>query len=481
MNLRDIKNNKLDEKITPQEVKNIHFIGIGGIGMSALAFFLKDLGFSVSGSDIKEGVMTQKLEDAGIKVFIGQKKENIDNVSHVAVSSAIKEDNEEILEAFQRNLPIYHRSQVLSALMKGLGRSEKIISIGVAGTHGKTTTSGMMATVLEKIGVDPSIVVGGRIKALENVNAKLGKGKFFVSELDESDGTIEFYSPTYTIITNLEEDHLDYYEDGLSQLLKTFEKFSSNLKKNSALVVNIDCNGNKEFLKNVKGKVITYSLKDKEADYFACNIRQEGVKTKAEVCKKGKLLGEIVLNVPGYHNVSNALSVIAVAIESGLSFEEVKEGLSSFVGMGRRFDRVGEEKGILVIDDYAHHPAEIIATLKAAREAFGNRRIVSIFQPHRYSRLEGLWHEFLGCFDVADKVYILDVYSAGENEIDGINSQKLCAAVRNAVYVSGNIEAAAQTIAPALIESDIVLTMGAGDITKLGKYLLEELKNCAAV
>lgn len=476
-----------EAKFPKNITKPIHFIALGGIGMSGLAKFLLELGFQVTGSDIKDGPSMYSISGQGGTVFIGHDAKNVGDAGAVVVSSAIKTDNPELIEAQKRNIPIMHRSQLLSALMDGLGleNPSQQVSIGVSGTHGKTTTSGMLGLVLEHAKLNPSIVVGGQMPVL-NTNSKFGNGNYFVAELDESDGTIEFYTPNYTIITNLELDHHDHYQNGLEQLMGTFVSYIEKLDTNSKVIINGDDAGNRDLLSRVdKNKVILYSIDETSplfasSQYTAKNIKLDGFVSSADVYNNNELLGTIKIQVPGIHNISNALSVVAVGVENNIPFEKIVSALNVFTGMKRRFQGIGEVDGIKIFDDYAHHPTEIIATLKSAKQivsASGTGRVVAIFQPHRYTRFSSLWNEFLASFADADVVYAVDVYSAGDNPIENVNSEKFCADIdhKNAKYVGGTLEEVSEVVSKELKSGDIVLTIGAGTITKLGTLLLEKL------
>lgn len=479
------KNIKFREIVEKNINKPIHFIGLGGIGMSGLAKFLLELGYKVSGSDLKDGPTMTSISGQGGTVFVGHHAENIGNACAIVVSTAINEENPEIIEAKKNNIPIFHRSQVLEALMSGLGLKERQQSIGISGTHGKTTTSGMSSIVFDDAKYHPSMVVGGVMPFL-NTNSKLGNGKYFIAELDESDGSIELYTPDISVITNLEFDHPDHYTEGFEQLISTFERYVSELSPDAKIVINTDCEGNRELLGKINHKgIILYSIDSScelhsKADYRAEDIKTEGFKTTAIIYKGTELLGELNLSVPGAHNISNALAVIAVATECGIKFDNIAKSLKRFTGMKRRFQILGTANGAKIVDDYAHHPTEVQATLKAAKsvtESAESGRVVAIFQPHRYSRLANLWNDFTKSFSDADLVYICDVYSAGESTKSGVSSEKLCQEIEhsNVSYVAGPIEKVAETIYPDLKENDLVLTIGAGDITKLGQFLLEKL------
>ena len=451
-----------------------HFIGIGGIGMSALALCLVNKGFKISGSDIASNLNIENLISKQAKITIGHNPNNVEGAALVVASSAIKSDNPEIIRAKELNIPIIHRSQLLEAMMSGLGREDKPVSIGVSGTHGKTTTTGMMGMIFEHSGLHPSIVVGGMIPAL-NTNSKFDCGKFFVSELDESDGTIKEYSPNYTIITNLEKDHVDHYQDGLQQVLDTFRNYIKNLSNDAKIVVNIDDKGVNLLLKSIEFEnVITYSLdENSNANYIAKNIIANGFNTSADIYKDNDYIGTICLTVPGVHNISNALSTIAVALDCGVNFEDIKRSLGRFTGMKRRFQLAAEVNGIKIIDDYAHHPTEIEATLKSAKELKDKKivkRIVAIFQPHRYTRLHGLWDEFKTCFANADKIYVTDVYPAGESPIVGYSASDFCEQT-GYKYLGGTLEEVAISLDGKFQEGDIILALGAGSIVKLSQIL----------
>jgi UDP-N-acetylmuramate--alanine ligase len=486
-NMEIIDNKKLILEKTDNGAKHMHFLGLGGIGMSGLAKFLLNLGFRVSGSDIKDSPQLLSITEIGGIVFIGHDAGNVGDAGLLVVSTAINEDNPEIVEARKRNIPIIHRSQLLEALMSGLGieESKKQITIGVSGTHGKTSTTGMIGLIFEHSKLNPSIVVGGKLPELMT-NAKFGCGKHFIAELDESDGSIAIYKPDYTIITNIEKDHVDHYEDGLNQLIETFKGYISRLKPDSKLVICADDAGNKRLLKEINHKnIILYSVNPESelfssAQYTVKNIYMAGFSSSADVYKGNKLLGTLKLRVPGIHNISNALASVVVAIENGLSFEEAVSSLGKFTGMKRRFQLLDTVNDIQIVDDYAHHPTEIRATLKSARNIVNAglaSRVVSIFQPHRYSRLAGLWDEFKNCFSDTDVLYITDVYSAGEKPVEGLTSQKLCEDIteKTSVYAGGSLENIAEKTVPELKAGDIVLTIGAGTITKLGNLLIEKL------
>ncbi len=465
-----VKSKWNEELIMDMENKKFHFIAIGGIGMSGLAKYLLELGCSVSGSDIKDSKYIKQLEKLGAKITIGHSAENIQPDMIVVASTAIRETNPEKIRAKELGLKIYHRSDILKMISEGLGRDKKQKFLGFSGTHGKTTTSGLCTYVLEKAGLRPSYCVGGIIPDL-NTNAKASDGDFFVAELDESDGTIVKYSPYISVINNLEIDHVDFYKDGFQELLDTFKTHLSHIEKSGKVIVNNDCNGIKKLMEqNPEYRFITFGLTN--ADYMAVDIEYHEFGSQFSLKKNGEILGKLKLTIPGRHNVYNTVAVCAALLESGIDFSIIQPHFEHFSGMGRRFQLVAEFNGIKIIDDYAHHPSEIKTTLESAKNA-ADGKLVAIFQPHRYSRLKGLWNNFLKSFDSVDKLYVVDVYAASEDPIDGINSEKFVQALNsiNAKYIPGTIDEAAKKIAPELEKGDFVITLGAGDITKIGKAI----------
>lgn len=452
------------------ENKNLHFIAIGGVGQSALAKILKIKGYNVSGSDIKESKYTKELRDLGVQINIGHDKNVIKENMTIVLSSAIKEDNEELIRAKELNLPLYHRSDIL-----------KLISelydcfIGFSGTHGKTTTSGLCSYVLEKINAHPAYASGGIIQGLNTNANSYPDSKIFIAELDESDGTIIKYSPDFIAINNLEADHFDFYKNGEEDLINTFKTFIDNLKQSSKIFINIDDEGNNLLIKKVSNKnIITYSIKNKNADYFADNIKISG-ENSFDLYVKGKYITEIKTQLTGFHNVINALCVISVLNEKGFNINDIKPYLYSFSGMKRRYEKVFENENVTVIDDYAHHPTEIKALLENAKKRT-DKNIVAIFQPHRYTRLKALWNDFLNSFDLADELFILDTYSAGDKYDEKYNSKNFASSIHHkcAKYIKGNMDDAAREISKYIKKNDYIITIGAGDVTKTG-YILKEV------
>lgn len=456
------------------ENKKYYFIAIGGVGMSGLAKYLLENGCEVSGSDIVDSKYIDKLRKLGATVYIGQKKENVPSDAVVVASTAIRENNPEMVRARELGLKVYHRSDILAEI----SRWGKFF-LGYSGTHGKTTTSGLSSYVMEKAGLKPSFVVGGIIPEL-GINAHSQDGKYFAAELDESDGTIVKYAPNVCVINNLEADHLDFYKDGLKSILETFEKFISNIPESSIVLVNKDC---KATMSLHSHKTLTFGMED--ADYTARNVRFMSDCTVFDVYYKDEFLTDLTIILRGKHNVYNALSVLASLHQAGVDVNIVKPHFATFSGMGRRFQKVAEFDGVTVYDDYAHHPTEIKATLSSA-EGMTDKRVIAVFQPHRYTRLKNLWKEFLDAFQGVDKVVVTDVYAASEDEIEGINSKKFAKELAEHIdipceYIGGSIADVAQKLYPELRENDVVIGLGAGTITNLSKELLNQNNEVASI
>lgn len=451
-------------------IKKVHFVGIGGAGMSALAKILVEKGYNVSGSDVKESVMTGILRDLGAKVFIGQRAENVQDTEAIVVSSAIRENNPEVVEAKRLGLKRLHRSDVNAFLINNSK------GIAVAGAHGKTTTTSMLGVSLDYEGVSPSIIIGGEVDYLGS-NAKLGKSDYLVSEADESDGTFLKYYPYIGIVTNVENDHMDHYGT-MENIIKAFTQFLNQIREDGWGVVCFDNENIRNIVKNVSRKIVSYAI-DHEADYVAANIKADVSGTSFDVIHKGENLGTVKLNVPGRHNVLNAMACVVTGITLGQSVAQMAEGLTMFNGAKRRFQTKGKAHGVWVVDDYAHHPTEIATTLKAARQT-QPKRLVCAFQPHRYSRTQLLQKEYGSCFKDADLLVLTDVYSAGEDPIPGVGGELLVKEVaeqtgQKTVYIKDKKEIAAYLKSIAQ-DGDLIMTMGAGDIVKCGEELVELLK-----
>jgi UDP-N-acetylmuramate--alanine ligase len=449
----------------------VHLVGIGGIGMSALARLLLGRGIAVSGSDKAESEILKELEGLGATISVGHNVANIKKAAAIAVSTAITADNPEIKYAREHNLPIWHRSQLLAALTAG----KRLVA--VSGTHGKTTTTGMIGQVLLDCDLDPSIVVGGIFNRIGS-NARSGKSDYFVAESDESDGTHANLDSYFAVLTNLESDHLENYPGGFTQIQETMLKFLNHAREE--VVVCADDAGCKAIMPRVLRKVTTYGV-SQDATYRLENLAG----FKFRVFREGKVLGEVTLAVPGEHNKLNALAAIAVGMELGLEFAPIAKSLAEFRGVDRRFQIIGEAKDILVVDDYAHHPTEVQATLKAARQYIEQckldgkreRRLVALFQPHQPGRLRDFWDEFLASFKDADLVLIADVYIARGAAIPGIDSNSFVSQLshKDAHYLGGSVHDLPEKVVPYLKPNDLVLTIGAGDVTGVGPELLKKL------
>ena len=451
-------------------IKKVQFIGIGGAGMSALAKILVEKGYEVSGSDMKESTMTGILRDLGAKIFIGHKAENVVGAEAIVVSSAIREENPEVVEANRLGLKRLHRSDVNAFLINNCK------GIAVAGAHGKTTTTSMIGVSLDYEGVSPSIIIGGEVDYLGS-NAKLGTSDYLVSEADESDGTFLKYHPYIGIVTNIENDHMDHYGT-MENIIKAFRQFLNQVRDDGWAVVCSDNDHIRDILPEVQCKVVTYGM-NQPADYMAANVQTTASETTFEVVHKGEKLGQVRLNVPGMHNVLNAMACVVTGITLGLSVDQMAEGLTVFNGAKRRFQTKGKVNDIWVVDDYAHHPTEIATTIKAARQT-QPKRLVCAFQPHRYSRTQLLQKEYGSCFAGADLLVLTDVYSAGEDPIPGVDGELLVQEVarqtgQNTVYIKDKKEIA-QYLKSIAQPGDLIMTMGAGDIVKCGEELVELLK-----
>jgi UDP-N-acetylmuramate--alanine ligase len=447
----------------------VHFVGIGGIGMSGIAEVLLNLGYRVSGSDLKESDVTRRLSKLGARVMSGHRKENLVAADVVVTSTAIAKDNPEVLAARQRKIPVIARAEMLAELMR------LKYAVAVAGSHGKTTTTSMIATVLTAAGLDPTAVVGGKVNVLDS-NAKLGKSELMVVEADESDGSFLRLHPSISVVTNIDAEHMDHYGT-LEALKAAFVKFCNLVPFYGLNVLCLDHPNVQALLPQLEKRFVTYGSAH-TADYRLEGVQLSGFCTSFRAFRRGESLGDFSVQMVGAHNALNALSVLAVADEMDISVEVVRSALAEFAGVQRRFTVRGELKGITVVDDYGHHPAEVKATLAGARAAFG-RRLVVAFQPHRYTRTRDLLDEFATSFNDADVLFLTSIYAGGELPIPGVTSKSLVDALaayghRDVTYVEKRADLA-RAIAPKLKEGDIVLTLGAGDITQVGPELLHLL------
>jgi len=450
-------------------IQHIHFVGIGGIGMSGIAEVLLNLGYHVSGSDIKETEVTRRLQALGCEIFYGHRKENVKEADVVVVSSAIRQGNPEVEEAEQRLIPVIPRAEMLAELM----RMKK--GIAIAGTHGKTTTTSLIATVLAAGGLDPTVVIGGRLNSIGS-NARLGQGEFLVAEADESDGSFLKLMPTVAVVTNIDPEHLDYYS-GIEEIKEAFLNFINKIPFFGLAVLCLDHPNIQNLIPRLKKRFTTYGLMT-QADFQAKEIVFKGLSTAFDVLRQRQEVGRLTIQMPGLHNVYNALATVATAFEFDIPFHIVQETLCDFSGVQRRFQIKGEKKGILIVDDYGHHPVEIIATLKAARTGW-EKRIVAVFQPHRYTRTKALFHDFLTAFYDADILILTDIYPAGEDPIEGVEAKALFEGLReyghkDVTYLVDKkeiIEYLLRIIAP----GDLVITLGAGDIWQVSEELVNRL------
>lgn len=451
--------------------RRLHFVGIGGAGMSGIAELSLQLGFAVSGCDQRESTATRRLASLGAQIEIGHHPSHLSAaLDAIVISSAIKFSNPEVTRARDLKIPVIARAEMLGELL----RMAKL-GIAVAGTHGKTTTTALVALILEEAGLDPTVAVGGHIRN-SGTNVRLGHGDFMVAEADESDASFLLLLPTVAIVTNIDPEHLDHYGT-MERVREAYANFINRVPFYGAAALCIDSVNVRGLLPQIRKPLITYGLAA-DADLRAENIVIDGLSTRFEVLGHGQLLGTVAIPTPGTHVALNSLAAIAVALELGIDFAAAAGALAKFGGIQRRFEIKGERAGRLVLDDYAHHPAEVRATLAAARAAF-KRRIVAIFQPHRYTRVRDLFDEFLGAFDDAGALFLLDIYPAGEDPIQGVSSRRLYEALRarghlEAHYLDGE-RSPAREVARVSRQGDLIVTLGAGDIYRLGPQILDAL------
>jgi UDP-N-acetylmuramate--alanine ligase len=449
--------------------QQVHFVGIGGAGMSGIAEVLLTLGYQVTGSDARRNEAVERLERLGAKLFTGHAAGHVEGAQVVVYSSAVARDNPELQAARQRGIPVIPRAEMLAELMRVKS------GIAIAGTHGKTTTTSMVGAVLAEAGFDPTIVVGGRVTAL-GANARLGQGEFLVAEADESDGSFLKLTPTIAVVTTIDAEHLDYYRD-LAAIRETFLQFINKVPFYGVAVLCADQPEIQALLPRVEKRVITYG-RENAADLVAAAVRLQGLTARFEVLQRGEALGELTLQVPGVHNVANALAATAVGLDLEVPFPVIQRALGGFTGVQRRFQVKGEAGGILVVDDYGHHPAEIRATLAAARRGF-DRRLVVAFQPHRYTRTFHLHADFLTAFGDADVLVLTDIYAAGEAPIPGVHAETLAQGIaagttREVRYVSDRGELV-EFLLRITRPGDLIVTLGAGDIGGVADQVLARL------
>jgi UDP-N-acetylmuramate--alanine ligase len=448
------------------KIQKIHFVGIGGIGMSGIAELLLNLGYQVSGSDLKRGPQTDRLVSLGGTIKIGHDEANIRDAHVVVISSAVHPDNVEVLKAHKLHIPVIPRVEMLAELMR------MKYGVAVAGAHGKTTATSMIATVLVHAGFDPTAVIGGRLNAFGS-NAKLGKGDYLVAEADESDGSFLKLSPTIAIVTNIDREHLDHYA-GLEDIRSAFVSFVNKVPFYGAAIVCLDNPNVQAIIPQIERPTVTYGIKG-SADLVAKGPEYRDFGSCCTVEYRGKRVGNLRLQIPGEHGILNALSAIATGLELDVPFKTIAAALESFQNADRRFQVKGEKNGVLVVDDYGHHPTEIAATLKAARQSC-DRRIVAVFQPHRYTRVAALEREFAQSFHDADLVVVAPIYAAGEKEIPGVTSQRLVSLMEDLGHCetlyAPDPSLLGKIFEETLQDGDLLITLGAGDIWKVGEEYL---------
>jgi UDP-N-acetylmuramate--alanine ligase len=455
-----------------QKKYHIHFVGIGGIGMSGIAELLLNLGYQVSGSDLQASDITRRLAQLGGTISIGHHAENIGNTDVVVRSSAVGTDNPEIIAAVANSLPVIPRAEMLAELMR------LKYSIAVAGAHGKTTTTSIIAAVLDQGGMDPTIVIGGKLKGIGS-NAVLGQGDFIVAEADESDGSFLKFSPTIAVVTNIDREHLDFYKD-IEEIQDAFVSFLDNIPFYGLAVLCLDNESVQNILPRIRKRFMTYGT-NAQADFIISDVQFHGQQSQFQVSLRGQRLGDIRLNLQGIHNIYNATASIAVGFELGIPFEQIREALENLEGVQRRLEIKGKRNGITVVDDYGHHPTEIQSTLQAVRESWPSRRIVVAFQPHRYTRTCALFDEFQRSFYQSDILVVLPIYAAGESEIEGMDGRRLCEGIKRhghrQVTCADDFQEAVNYLQEILRPGDLFLTLGAGDVWKIGEALLAGKNN----
>ena len=448
------------------KIQRIHFIGIGGSGMSGIAEVLINQDYEVSGSDPSSNRVTDHLKTLGADIRHNHSAENVSGKHVVVVSSAISDDNVEVQAAREQSIPVIPRAEMLAELMR------MKYGIAIAGTHGKTTTTSLVATVLAAGSLDPTVVIGGRIKNMSG-HAKLGQSQYLIAEADESDGSFLKLSPTLAVVTTLDEEHMDFYLT-MENMKSTFLQFLTRIPFYGAAILCMDDANLQSLLPRIEKRTITYGLKS-QADYTARNISVEGLKTYFTVYHHGKKLGKILSGALGRHNVCNTLAAVAVGMELNMDFPTIAESLKTFTGVQRRFEILKQSESLIIVDDYGHHPVEIQATLSTAKEVWPDRRLVIVFQPHRYSRTKHLMESFFSSFNDADQLLLLDIYSAGEEAEEGIHSQRIAEGVKEFGHKNVEYIGSTQSVIPHLQKilkpGDIVMTLGAGNIGELSHRL----------
>lgn len=459
-----------------RRIEQIHFVGIGGAGMSGIAEVLLNQGYRISGSDISASANTRRLQKLSCSVFIGHRAENIEGANVLVVSSAVDEKNPEIIAAREQRMPIVRRAEMLAELMRFRH------GIAVAGTHGKTTTTSMIASILGEAGMDPTFVIGGLVNS-HKANARLGESRYLVAEADESDASFLHLQPMVAVVTNIEPDHMATYDNDFEKMKQTYVEFLHNLPFYGASVLCIDDPVVRELIPRVSRPVITYGLAD-DADFRIENIQQLAMKSSFDLCRKGMPEPlRITINMPGVHNVKNAAAAAAVATDEGVSDADIVRGLASFTGVGRRFQvydmSSSQWPSVMLVDDYGHHPTEVAATIAAVRAGWSEKRLVMVYQPHRYSRTRDLYEDFAQVLSTVDQLILLEVYPAGEAAIAGADSKSLCRSIRQRGLVepvyAESVDDVHHLLENLLQPGDILLTQGAGNVGSLAPKLAGEV------
>ncbi|MEE8179978.1 MAG: UDP-N-acetylmuramate--L-alanine ligase [bacterium] len=453
-----------------KNIQHIHFVGIGGSGMNGIAEVLINLGYKVSGSDLKQTEVTERLASLGGKIFIGHKPEQVGNAHVVVTSSALLPDNPEVVQAKKLKIPVIPRAEMLAELMR------LKYAVTIAGTHGKTVTTSLVSMVLAEGGLDPTVVIGGRLKNIGS-SAKMGKGEFIVAEADESDGSFLKLTPTIALLTNIDDDHLDYYKT-LDNIKNTFVQFVNKVPFYGSIILCGEDENIKSIIPRITRKYYTYG-RGKNYDFYAENIVYEEMHTEFDLCFSGKNLGRLKLHFPGAHNVLNSLGAAAVGIELGVGFEKIRKAFLDFTGVSRRLEVKARKKDIVFIDDYGHHPTEIRVTLETIKSIWPERRLLVIFQPHRYTRTRDLAKKFGPSFNSVSRIWLTDIYSAGEKPIPGISSSLILesfpAEKRETVTLISDREAIIKEVVKSLRPQDVFVTLGAGDVYKIGEEILNKI------
>jgi UDP-N-acetylmuramate--alanine ligase len=453
------------------KTKHIHFVGIGGIGMSGIAELLINLGYSVSGSDLKASPVIKRLERLGGKVVAGHRAENIEGADVVVYSSAVSFENPEILAAREKGIPVIPRAEMLAELMR------LKYGVAIAGAHGKTTTTSMVASILTAGGLDPTVVIGGRLDIWGGSNAKLGQGDVLVAESDESDGSFMMLSPAIAVVTNTDYEHIDHY-GSMDNIRDTFTGFINKVPFYGTSILCLDNQEIQNILPLIKKRHVTYGMTS-QADVKARDIKKGQFDVDYEVVSHGRSMGRVTVNMPGSHIILNSLAAIAVGLEFEIGMDDIRKGLSGLGGLERRFQVKGEKNGVMVIDDYGHHPAEISATLNTARECWQENRLIVVFQPHRYSRTKALYDRFVISFNQVDMLMVAPIYPAGEKPIEGVDANWLYQGIKGHghkdVSLGGSHEEILKRLLDVVRPGDRVITLGAGDVHRIGEELLEKM------